>query len=57
MESSVISKLSQSKFVNLILASALVCSVLSLVLFGIIGIGRLSEFSYDYGILYKAGRH
>ena len=57
MESSVISKLSQSKFVNLILASALVCSVLSLILFGIIGNARLSEISYNYGILYKSGRH
>ncbi|ESA38883.1 hypothetical protein N836_30615 [Leptolyngbya sp. Heron Island J] len=56
MESSVISRLSQSKFINLILIGALVCSILSLILFGVVGIGRLSEFSYDYGILYKAGR-
>lgn len=57
MERTAVSRLLNSKFLSLILFGMLLCSILSLVLFGVVGIGRSGDlFSDDYAILYKAGR-
>ncbi|HIK55445.1 MAG TPA: DUF2029 domain-containing protein [Synechococcales cyanobacterium M55_K2018_004] len=43
-------------FIRNLLIGVVLCSTASLILFGIVGIGRGSAFSGDFAILYQAGR-
>ncbi len=44
------------QFIRNVLIGILLCSIISLLLFGIIGIKRYGEFSFDFEVMYRAGK-